>query len=269
MSKLETETSAAKTIQAYKDAATEIRLVLKPGDGLNSGDYPHDAYTNFRYIRRFNAVGKEHKKIVKSVSRVLVTERDEKGRPVKKEYLYYTRDFRTTNHKGIEYQEGLTIGKYTKPRIVPNGNITFDPKTGEPIVNDKILSGQRTVYEIEVPKTKEARKKLILEIVGGDTHPDSVIYYYRELDQNNYEQYHDASFTATDFVNCSIEELKDMSQKGAGSKSSPYYKDKEGNLKYKKTDTLVTKTQRYSLYVYDTHSDDVKIPKFNHQLIKD
>jgi hypothetical protein len=25
-----------------------------------------------------------------------------------------------------------------------------------------------------------------------------------------------------------------MSQKGAGSKSSPYYKDKEGNLKYKK-----------------------------------
>jgi UDP-N-acetyl-D-mannosaminuronate dehydrogenase len=32
MSKLETETSAAKTIQAYKDAATQIGLVLKPGD---------------------------------------------------------------------------------------------------------------------------------------------------------------------------------------------------------------------------------------------
>ena len=128
---------------------------LKPGDGLNSGDYPHDAYTNLRYIRRVNAVGKEHKKIVKSISSVLVTERNEKGRPVKKEYLYYTEDLRTTNHKGIEYQAGFTIGKYTKPRIVPNGNITYYRKTGEPIGNDKILSGQRTVYEIEVPKANE------------------------------------------------------------------------------------------------------------------
>ena len=57
MSKLETETSSAKTIQAYKDVATQIGLVLKSGDGLNSGDYLHDAYTNLRYIRRVNAIG--------------------------------------------------------------------------------------------------------------------------------------------------------------------------------------------------------------------
>ena len=41
--KLETGTSSFKTLEAYKQAATQIGLVLKPGDGLNSGDYPHDA----------------------------------------------------------------------------------------------------------------------------------------------------------------------------------------------------------------------------------
>jgi len=44
-------------MQAYKNAATQIGLVLKPGDELNSGDYPHDAYTNLRYIRTVNAIG--------------------------------------------------------------------------------------------------------------------------------------------------------------------------------------------------------------------
>jgi hypothetical protein len=39
-----------------------------------------------------------------------------------------------------------------------------------------------------------------------------------------------------------------MSQKGAGSKASPYYKDKEGNLKYKKTDTLVSSTTNKAVY---------------------
>lgn len=59
MSKLETETSAAKTIQAYKDAASQIRLALKPLAGLESGDFPRHTYTNLRYIRRVNAVGKD------------------------------------------------------------------------------------------------------------------------------------------------------------------------------------------------------------------
>jgi hypothetical protein len=39
-----------------------------------------------------------------------------------------------------------------------------------------------------------------------------------------------------------------MSQRGAGSKASPYYKDKEGNLKYKKTDTLVSSASIKAVY---------------------
>jgi hypothetical protein len=46
----------------------------------------------------------------------------------------------------------------------------------------------------------------------------------------------------------SIEELKDLSQKGAGSKASPYYKDSSGQLRFKKTDTLVTSTSNKAVY---------------------
>jgi hypothetical protein len=49
-------------------------------------------------------------------------------------------------------------------------------------------------------------------------------------------------------VNSSIEELKDLSQKGAGSKASPYYKDSSGQLRFKKTDTLVTSTSNKAVY---------------------
>jgi hypothetical protein len=247
--KLETETSAFKTIEAYKSAASEIGLNLKPGDGLDSGDYPRHAYTNLRYIRRVNAIGKEHRKIIKTISRPLVTQRDDKGKFTKNEVLWYTGDFRVANHKGIEYGAHFEIGKYQKPKIVPNSNLTYNPKTGEPLGSEKILSGQETVFEIEVPKSKEARKKLLDSIISdNDNHESAILSYYRELNQNNYEQYRDGSFTYYDFVNCSIDELREMSQKGAGSKSSQYYKDKDGNLKYKKTDTLVTSTSKKAVY---------------------
>jgi hypothetical protein len=56
------------------------------------------------------------------------------------------------------------------------------------LVVKKILSGVEVVYEIEVPKTKEARKKLIDSILGEDSHPDNILYYVRHLNESNYEQ---------------------------------------------------------------------------------
>jgi len=247
MSKLETETSAAKTIQAYKDAATQIGLVLKPGNGLDSGDYPRDAYTNLRYIRRVNAIGKEYEKIIETISRALITQRDEKGKPTKKEVLWYTGSFKTTNHKGVGFSAGFEIGRHTKPRIVHNGNITYNPKTGKPIGNEKRLSGQQIIYEIEVPKGKQERKKLLDSIIG-DNFVDNIRYYYREMNESNYQQYRDGSFTYSDFCNCSIEELKDMSNRGSGSKSSPYYTDKDGQLRYKKNDNNVHSKDNKAVY---------------------
>lgn len=164
MSKLETETSAAKTIQAYKDAATQIGLVLKPGDGLDNDDYPRDAYTNLLYIRRVNAIGIEHEKLVETINRALVTQKDEKGKPTKKEVLWYTGSFKTTNHKGVEYKAGFEIGRFKKPRIVHNGNIMYDPKTGDPIGNEKRLSGQQIVYEIEFRKENKKERNYLIPL---------------------------------------------------------------------------------------------------------
>ena len=236
--KLETETSASKTIRAYKDQAAKAGLVLY-ADQSDSGDFPEGSYASLQRFRRNIAITKDHKKIITTMSRQLVTLKDN-GKPVKKEYLTYSGYYSGTTYKGEVYDAEFEIGKFKRPKIVLNSNITYDPKTGEPIGNEKILAGQETIYELELPKAKESRKKFIDSIIGEDTHPDNIRYYYRELDQINYEQYRDASFTHSDFCNCSIEELKDMSNRGAGSKSSPYYKDKEGQLRYKKTDGLVT-----------------------------
>lgn len=37
----------------------------------------------------------------------------------------------------------------------------------------------------------------------------------------------------SNFVNCSIEELKDMHEKSRGSKEASYYRDKDANLRTK------------------------------------
>ena len=42
------------------------------------------------------------------------------------------------------------------------------------------------------------------------------------------------------FVNCSIEELKDMHEKSGGSKGANYYRDKDANLRTK-DGTLVSR----------------------------
>lgn len=100
------------------------------------------------------------------MSRQVVSVKDEKGKPTRKEVLCYSREFRAANHRGIEYGAGFEIGRFQRPKIVPNGNLTYNPKTGEPIGNEKRLGSPETVFEIEVPKTKQERKKLIDSIIG-------------------------------------------------------------------------------------------------------
>lgn len=43
----------------------------------------------------------------------------------------------------------------------------------------------------------------------------------------------DGTFSYDDFVNCSIEELRNMSAKGGGGRSAGYYRDKDGRLRDK------------------------------------
>ena len=229
--KLELETSAGKSFQAWKYQAAKAGLVLRAPDGLDSGDFPENIYSSLRRFRRNIAITKNHKKIVTTMSRQLVTVKDEKGRPSKKEYLIYQGYYSGITHKGEEYHADFEIGRYKQPRIVHNSNLTYDPRTGEPIGNEQILSGKKTVYEIEVPKSKTERKRLVDEIIG-DNSPEEIRYYYKSGDNEPMPR-RDSTFSYVDFVNYSIEEMRKMSFQGGGSKTPGIWRDNDGKLRDK------------------------------------
>ena len=62
--KLETETFAGKTMQAWRDQATKAGLVLRAPLDLDSGDYPHGIYSSLRHFRRNLAITKDRKKLL-------------------------------------------------------------------------------------------------------------------------------------------------------------------------------------------------------------
>jgi len=230
--KLELETSAGKSFQAWKDQAAKAGLVLRAPNGLDSGDFPQGIYDSLRHFRRNVAITKDHKKIITNMSRQLVSVKDDKGRPIKKEYLTYQGYYSGITHRGEEYHANFEIGKYNVPKIVPNSNIRYDPKSGDPIGSEKTLSGQETIWEIEVPKSKTERKKLIDEIIGDNNFPENIHYYYKSGDNEPMPR-RDSTFSYEDFVNSSLEEMRNMSFKGGGSLTPGIWRDKDNNLRDK------------------------------------
>lgn len=229
--KLELETFAGKSIQAWKDQAAKAGLVLRaPADVTDTGDYPPRIYSQLRYFRRNIAITQNHKKIVKSIHRKLVSTRDDKGRPTKKEYITYLGYYSGTTHKGEEYHANFEIGRYEIPKIISNPNLTYNQRTGEPIGPEKALSGSETVYTIEVPKTKEGRKKLIDSIIG-ENFPEEVKYYFNNEGEALGRS--DPTFSYDDFVNCTIEELRKLSFQGGGSLTPGIWRDNDGKLRDK------------------------------------
>jgi hypothetical protein len=229
--KLELQTFAGKTIQAYKDQAAKAGIVLRaPSDVTESGDFPRRIYDSLRHFRRNIAITQNHRKVVTSIHRQLVSERDDKGRPTKKEYIFYKGYYSGTTHKGEEYHANYEIGKYEKPKIVPNSNIRYNPKTGEPIGNEKMLGGPETVYTIEVPKSKTERKKLIDEIIG-DNFPEEIKYYFDNEDEPLGRS--DNTFTYSEFCDDTIEELRKKSFQGGGSLTPGIWRDNDGKLRDK------------------------------------
>ena len=228
---LESETFAGKSIKSYKEQATKAGLVLRmPSDASESGDFPDKIYSTLRLFRRNIAITKDHKKIITTMSRQLVTTKDDKGKTTRKEYLTYSGYYRGTTHKGEEYHANFEIGRYQKPKIVHNGNITYDPKTGDPIGNEKILSGVEIIYDLEIPKSKTERKKLVDEIIG-DNLPENILYYFNNEDEPMGRS--DSTFSYDDFVNYSIDELRNLSFKGGGSLTPGIWRDADGKLKDK------------------------------------
>ena len=229
--KLELETFAGKTIQSYKDQAAKAGLVLRaPQDATESGDFPERIYSLLRRFRRNIAITKNHKKIVTTMTRQLVSVKDDKGRKIMKEFLTYQGYYLGATHKGEEFNADFEIGRYNKPKIITNPNIRYDPKTGDPIGNEKALSGEETIYTIEVPKSKTERKKLVDEIIGKDNFPENIKYYFKSHDELARR---DSTFSYDDFITYSIDELRNLSFKGGGSLSPGIWRDADNKLRDK------------------------------------
>jgi hypothetical protein len=228
--KLELETFAGATIQAWKDAAREAKLVLRASNDGDSGDYPESVYSQLRRFRTVISKSKgEPNKVITHMARQLVSTRDDKGKPVKKEYLTYQGYYEVKDFRGVPYNADLEAGKYQKPKVVVNPGRRFNPETGEPIGPEFIFSGSEIVYIIEVPKSKTERKKLIDEIIG-DNEPESIKYYFKSFDELARR---DPTFSYDDFVNYSIEELRKLSFQGGGSLTPGIWRDSDGKLRDK------------------------------------
>jgi len=231
--KLELETYAAGTIQSWKDQAAKAGLVLKmPVDDGDSGDFPESVYSQLRRFRTIISKSKrgvEPNKVITHMARQLVSTRDDKGKPTKKEYLTYQGYYEVQDFRGVPYHADLEIGKYLKPKVVANPGRRFNPETGEPIGPEFIFSGQETVYTIEVPKSKTERKKLIDEIIG-DNEPESIKYYFKSYDELARR---DSTFSYEDFVNFTIEEMRKLSFHGGGSLTPGIWRDNDGKLRDK------------------------------------
>lgn len=87
------------------------------------------------------------------------------------------------------------------------------------------------IYDLEVPKGEKRRKFIIDIIENADSHPQSIHYGYKELSEGNNQNKRDSTFSYEDFVNYTIEELRDISARSGGSKSLGYYRDKDNVLR--------------------------------------
>jgi hypothetical protein len=229
--KLELETFAGRSIQAYKDVAREAGLVLRaPSDVADSGDFPEKIYSQLRRFRTVISKGKgEPKKIITDMHRQLVNTRDDLGKPKKTEFLTWNGYYEIKDFRHRPYNANIEAGRYQKPKVIANPNRTFT-RDGEPVGPEFILSGSETVYTIEVPKSKSERKKIIDSIIG-DTQPDDIKYYFKSYDELARR---DSTFSYFEFCDLNIDELRKLSFQGGGSLTPGIWRDtRDGKLRDK------------------------------------
>jgi hypothetical protein len=225
-----TNTCAYKTIQAFKNKATEAGLVLEPDR------FPNDATGQLQRLRKIDEIANLKKgpveKVITSMFRQLVHSRDKDNRPTNSEYLVISGEIYVTDYRGLKHSCEWKDGIFQEPYNVPNSSLRYNPETGAPIGHENVLSEQKNIFFYELPKEKAARKKFIDNIIEStNSIKANIQYYYQELGQHNFAVKSDATFSYEDFVNCSIEELQKLSARGGVSKSSGYYKDRDGVLR--------------------------------------
>jgi hypothetical protein len=217
------DTWAAKSIAEWQKAANKVDV-----EALKEDRLPNDAWGQLKRLRQVDSIGVNKEVIVKAIFIQNVNARDKNNKPIKKHYLTWTGELLVKNKRQVPYSQEFLIGKYDKPRIVVNDSQQWNPKTGEPLFQEEIMSGKDIIWTIEV--TEKNIKKTIDDILG-DQHPDSIQWYYVEMQDNNTRHHRDNTFTYEDFTTKSFSEIRNMSHRGGGSKTPGYYRDaKDGKL---------------------------------------
>lgn len=236
-----TNTSAYLTVQAFKKEGITWMVGEAPPGFSNTG-IPENDFGQLQGLRRLDSIVKPDKgpilKVIRSMHRQLVSEFDEFGKPVKKEYLTLNGGFRGMNWVGEEFSYEFVEGTYKQPVLKKTykGSVKFDSATGADLGKMTVTSTKPT-YTMELPKDKAARKKYIDNIIDNakGTHSESVLYYYKDTVGG----FRDATFSHIQFTELSIDELRDTSKRGGGERGGPgYYRDKDNNLR-RSDDTLV------------------------------
>jgi hypothetical protein len=213
------------TLTAYRQAARQAGLELEPHE------LPEDALGQNSLLDRLQGLAQGPiDTVISSMARQQVRSKDkDNGKVTVKEYLTINGEFQAKNYRGVPYSQEFVYGKQNRPNIVVNTDQRFNPETGKPLRPEKILSGRSTVYTIELPKDVSKMKKVIDGYIG-DNDPEAIRFYINELSHANTEIKSDDTLSYEDFVTKSYSELKDLSARSGGSRSSGYWRDKDGKI---------------------------------------
>ena len=227
-----TNTTAYKTVKAFN----KVGIFTDENDVNQPGKIPSSEFTQLKRLRKFDSIVKKQKgpifRIITHMHRQLVSLYDEYGKPINKEYLTLSGDFRGTDWADMEIRQGFDEGRFKSPKMakVYEFGRKFDPETGQDLGKIKV-NGTKDEYYIELPKTKTDRKKLIDSIIANanGTFKETINYYYKDLVAG----LRDGTFSYEEFTDLSIDELRNLSKRGAGSKGPGIWRDKDGILRDK------------------------------------
>ena len=139
----------------------------------------------------------------------------------------------------MEVQQGFKEGIFKLPivrKTYKNPSIRFDPESGQDL-GKMTVTGTKRTYTLTLAPDKKERIKFITTITeqANGTFKQNIKYSYRDLESG----LRDETFDFEQFVNSSIDELRDLSKKSRGAKVSGIYRGKDGNM-YDKNDQLVS-----------------------------
>lgn len=128
-----TNTSQYKTVKAFN----KVGAFTDDPDPNQPGIIPHSEFNQLKRLRRLDAIIKKQKgpilKLITHMHRQLVSQNDEYGKPVTKEYLTLTGEFRGTDWTGMEVRQGFEEGCFKSPKMskVYQFGRRSDPETGQ------------------------------------------------------------------------------------------------------------------------------------------